>query len=148
MTEHIHRCLSCTPDMVPDFDRADPRYHDGEKCGPLVRVSLDGAEMTYAGGIFEGQEGWLLFAGAAVDDLHQCPCGADVCVETRFGRAEVAHGCPSGVVEHRRALREALRPFASHALAGDLVESDRERPIGATEGQVARAWFALHGELP
>src|SRR4051812_44619555 len=96
MTEHVHGCLSCRPDMVPDFDRADPRYHDGEKC-PRYRwgaVLPDGAEPGFTKGVFEGAEGWVLYALGGpgdTDAMHQCPCKASVCVEPRFGVVTVEH---------------------------------------------------------
>jgi hypothetical protein len=102
MPEHVHRCLSCTPDMVPDFDRADPRYHEGEKCGSILNVTLDGQEISYTRGIFEGREGWVLFAGADTESVHHCPtCTTrtdegfiaryEVCVEPLFGVVTVEH---------------------------------------------------------
>lgn len=97
MTEHVHGCLSCKPDMVPDFDRADPRYHDSEKCGHLAHgpAMVNGAPVSYTDGVFEGAEGWALFAGATVDDVHSCSC-TDAwehhCAEPRFGHVEIA--CP------------------------------------------------------
>jgi hypothetical protein len=102
MSEHVHGCLTCRPDMVPDFDRADPRYHGLEKCGlglahgPAI---VDGSPVAYTSGVFEAAEGWALFCGATIDDVHSCPtCDpngrlASICVEPRFGRVEIA--CPA-----------------------------------------------------
>lgn len=96
MSEHVHACLNCQPDMVPDFDRADPRYHGAPKClpgrshGPAM---VDGAPVSYTNGVFEGPEGWALFAGATDEDVHRCACGAWSCVEPRFGHVEIA--CPA-----------------------------------------------------
>lgn len=152
MTEHIHRCLSCRPDMVPDFDRNDPRYHDGEKCGHGLTIRVDGVELSYTKGAFEGHEGWVIFAGESIEAIHPCSC-ADrttgqgmTCLEPRFGHVEVVHACPSELVSDLQAMREALRPFAHHCQAGDHAKSDRERSIRVTVGQITRAWFALNGE--
>jgi hypothetical protein len=101
-TEHVHGCLNCRPDMVPDFDKDDPRYHDSQKCanhrshGPAV---VNGAPVSYTRGVFEGTEGWALFCGATSGDVHSCPtCEPDgrlqhICVEPRFGCVEIA--CPA-----------------------------------------------------
>ena len=107
MTEHIHGCLNCRPEMVPDCDRADPRYHDGAKCGSATFgvVLINGAPISYTLGVFEGPEGWVLFPGATTDAVHLCPnCTTyseyqgyqvidhhEVCVEPRFGRVEIHH---------------------------------------------------------
>lgn len=94
--EHVHRCLSCAPDMVPDFDRADPRYHDSGKChqgGRLFHaVTIDGAEISYTSSHFEDSEGWALFVGATADDMHMCSCGSkSMCSEPRFGVVTSRH---------------------------------------------------------
>jgi hypothetical protein len=101
MTEHIHRCLSCTPDMVPAFDRADPRYHDGEKCvHRITKVLVNGAEIGYTQGAFEGPEGWALFVGADIHEVHPCACydrstgQGMTCQEPRFGVVTVEHAPP------------------------------------------------------
>jgi hypothetical protein len=93
--------------MVPDFDRADPRYHDGSKCGHPIIALVDGADPGYTNGIFEGPEGWVLSAahGYDAEQLHQCPnCTtydadgciehAAVCVEPLFGAVTVEHLVP------------------------------------------------------
>lgn len=96
MAKHVHGCLDCRPDMVPDHEASDPRFHDYPKCGITFRVTLDGADQGYTRGAFEGREGWVLCAGATVDDVHVCPCGSDtVCVEPRFGAVAVSHNCPA-----------------------------------------------------
>lgn len=120
MTEHIHACLKCRPDMVPDFDRADPRYHDLEKCGG-GRVRLDGVEPGYTAGCFEGTDGWLLLAseGFRADQVHPCPTcstftpdgfvtGWENCVEPRFGHVEVVHECPAVARERERRIQERI----------------------------------------
>ena len=108
MMEHIHGCLTCRPDMVPDFSRDDPRYHiyvSSSKCASAFRVLVDGIDVGYTQGAFEGPEGWALVAGADVEKVHDCPnCTADreyqgyqvadrqrVCVEPRFGRVVAQH---------------------------------------------------------
>jgi hypothetical protein len=94
MSEHIHGCLTCRPDMVPDFDADDPRYHKSGKCshsyshGPAM---VDGIPVSYTNGVFEGPEGWALFAGATTADIHKCACGTWSCVEPRFGHARGEH---------------------------------------------------------
>lgn len=97
MPEHVHRCLACTPGMVPDFDRADLRYHVGGKCVHRIKqVLIDGIDIGYTAGAFEGPEGWALFAGTReqMGLIHQCTCGAGVCVEPRFGVVTVEHMPP------------------------------------------------------
>lgn len=99
MLEHVHGCLNCQPEMVPDFDRADPRYHGVGKClradgvgSTAHRVFLDDIEIAYTSGIFEGAEGWVLFSAATTADIHTCPCGFEsICVEPRFGAVTVVH---------------------------------------------------------
>lgn len=109
MPEHIHDCLNCRPDMVPDFDRADPRFHGDGKClradgieSMVHHVFLDGSEIAYTRGAFADREGWALFAGATVAEVHTCPTcttrdadgflvSAPVCVEPRFGAVTVVH---------------------------------------------------------
>jgi hypothetical protein len=102
MAEHVHGCLNCRPDMVPDFSRDDPRYHDGTKCRtadgrrPLNWiVSIDGVTLGYTSGVFEGREGWALYAGEPDRAvlIHHCPNSRDcgVCVEPRFGVITVEH---------------------------------------------------------
>lgn len=122
MADHVHGCLSCRPDMVPDFDRADPRYHDGEKCGRLLSVTLDGNPTGYTAGVFEGDEGWILQASETLDAslVHPCPnCTTytayegerfvdrwEPCVEPRFGRVAVVHECPAVARDRERRIRE------------------------------------------
>ena len=126
MSEHVHGCLSCRPSMVPDFEKTDSRYHDGEKCGRYFRVLLDGVEPGYTSGVFEGTEGWVLLAaeGLDVDKVHDCPnCtrrAADgsveawsCCLEPRFGRVEVIHGCSADLAAQIKRLAGALRPLVS-----------------------------------
>jgi hypothetical protein len=108
MPEHVHGCLNCRPDMVPDFDPADSRYHnrsDLKKCASTFSVLVDGAAVGCTQGAFEGAEGWALSAGAEVGDIHECPACTTytmvrgdrviehlaVCVEPRFGHVEVHH---------------------------------------------------------
>jgi hypothetical protein len=100
MAEHVHGCLNCRPDMVPDFDRADPRYHDGSKCGSgMFSVRVDGVEPGYTCGVYEGAEGWALVAGSTTEvvHVHSCAGGTDVCYQPRFGKVEVTHLCPAEV---------------------------------------------------
>lgn len=101
MSEHVHGCLTCMPDMVPDFDRDDPRYHDGEKCvHRITKVLVDGVEIGYTKGIFEGPEGWALFVGKDASEVHHCSCfnrdtlQGMVCLEPRFGVVTVEHAPP------------------------------------------------------
>jgi hypothetical protein len=112
MTEHIHGCLICRPDMVPDFSRDDPHYHDGQKCANgWLAVTVNGEPIAYTIGMYEGAEGWVLYAGYPAENVHPCPnhftyltttqgepylpIGAwdHICVEPRFGRVEVDHIC-------------------------------------------------------
>jgi hypothetical protein len=110
MAEHVHGCLNCRPDMVPDFSKDDPRYHDRDKCGVGFIARLDGADLGYTRGVFEADEGWALLCAQGTYDadlVHDCPnCttrGADegwidhheVCIEPRFGKVEVIHDCPA-----------------------------------------------------
>ena len=101
-TAHTHGCLNCRPDMVPDFTRDDPRYHDGNKCQSGFCVLIDGSDVRYTCGAFEGPEGWARFAGASAVDIHECPtCTTrdaagfiehwETCVEPRFGFVVVQH---------------------------------------------------------
>lgn len=93
MSEHVHACLSCRPDMVPDFDPTDPRYHRTDKCGASHGPALvGGVPVTYTAGVFEGPEGWALFCGATADEVHACSC-TNLCAEPRFGRVEI--DCPA-----------------------------------------------------
>lgn len=98
MAEHQHACLACRPEMVPDFDRADPRYHHFKKCRIDQRYSqshvvhLDGEVIPLTSGHFEGAEGWALVPGPTPDEVHACGCGAgNTCVEPRFGVVTSAH---------------------------------------------------------
>jgi hypothetical protein len=102
-TPHIHGCLNCRPDMVPDFTRDDPRYHDGEKCGRDVQPLINGAATGYTCGMYDGPEGWVLSASERLDVtlVHICPNCYDeesgevipnTCLEPLFGRVEVL-GC-------------------------------------------------------
>lgn len=52
---------------------------------------------------------------------------------------------PYLLVAEVRRLREALKPFAHHSHAGDDRNSEQERSIRVTVGQVATAWFMLEG---
>lgn len=92
---HVHGCLNCRPDMVPDFDPADSRYHRygyGAACRSAFRVLVNGSDVSYTRSAFEGVEGWTLFAGATADDIHPCTCASDeICVEPRFGSVEIRH---------------------------------------------------------
>jgi hypothetical protein len=133
MTEHIHGCLNCRPDMVPDLDRDDPRYHDGQKCGSTLRATVDGVVPGYHKGVFEGPDGWVLLAceGFEAGLIHECPnCTTrgpaeedgyrpllhhEVCVEPRFGHVEVIHDCPSVMAARVTRLKEALKPLVPEA---------------------------------
>jgi hypothetical protein len=112
MTEHVHGCLSCRPDMVPDFERTDDRYHDGEKCDHSVYALVNGVDPGYTTGIFEGPDGWVLSASRGYDAsrVHPCPNHrqrvdeaidpiaaiqrVEICVEPVFGNVEARHRCP------------------------------------------------------
>jgi hypothetical protein len=61
--------------MVPDFHRADPRYHTYEKCGVTFTATVDGKPAGYTNGVFEGPEGWALVASRDRDpsQVHACP---------------------------------------------------------------------------
>lgn len=50
------------------------------------------------------------------------------------------------LIREIRKLRKALRPFASHSFGGYDVRSTRRDTIWVTEGQLARAWFALNDD--
>lgn len=131
MAEHVHGCLICRPDMVPDFDRDDPRYHDGEKCGATLRATVDGVVPGYHKGVFEGVDGWVLLACEGFDAalVHECPtCTTrgpadaggfrpleryEVCVEPRFGNVAVIHDCPSVMAARVKRLEAALKPLVS-----------------------------------
>lgn len=120
--EHVHRCLNCTPDMVPSYSEDDERYHDGKVCGVTYTYTFDGSPGGYCTGAFEGPDGWILYAGARPEDVHVCPtccpdnlelrdargplAHSDVCIEPRFGSVVVIHGCP-GHEQRRKAA--ALR---------------------------------------
>jgi hypothetical protein len=102
MSEHIHRCLDCTPDMVPAFDQEDPRYHAGGKCvHPITKVMVNGVVVEgYTQGVFEGPEGWALFVGTNVHEVHPCACHnretwqGMTCQEPLFGVVTVEHAPP------------------------------------------------------
>lgn len=100
--------------MVPDFDRDDARYHD-TNCGVNFRATIDGADAGYTKGCFEGPDGWVLFVGATLEDVHHCRCqgdldrGNELCVEPRFGYVEVIHDCPRSLVERHRELIEGRK---------------------------------------
>lgn len=123
MPEHIHGCLNCRPEMVPDFDPADSRYHAyPTKCGTTLRATVNGVEPGYHKGVFEGEDGWVLFAGATTDEIHTCPncttrdadgflIGHTVCVEPRFGHVAVIHDCPAGLAARVERLQAALKPL-------------------------------------
>lgn len=109
-SEHVHGCLNCRPDIVPDFDKADPRYHGAETCGTVVHgpAMVDGVPVSYTQGVFEGLEGWALFVGVTAADVHPCPTCATcytttqgdpyystdswdhICIEPRFGYVTIA----------------------------------------------------------
>ena len=94
MAEHVHGCLTCRPEMVPDFSRDDPRYHSyaTEKCRSAFRVLVNGADAALTRGVFEGREGWALIAGNTTADVHDCPRGSwSPCIEPRFGTVTVIH---------------------------------------------------------
>lgn len=97
MTTHVHQCLDCTPEMVPDYDKADVRYHGADKCVPGYAhgvALVDGKPVSYTCGIFTGREGWALFVGKTIDDIHWCTCGSKAfCSTPVFGKVEVV--CPS-----------------------------------------------------
>jgi hypothetical protein len=111
MPEHVHGCLNCRPEMVPDFSRDDPRYHAYEKCGVTLRATVDGVVPGYHKGVFEGAEGWVLLAceGFDAERVHDCPnCTTyhdyegypvadtySVCLTPRFGKVGVIHDCPA-----------------------------------------------------
>lgn len=127
MTEHVHGCLNCRPDMVPEFRRDDPRYHDYEVCGTTLYATVDGVKPGWHKGVFEGEDGWVLLAceGFDVEAIHACPtCTTygthdghpiieqyQTCLEPRFGRVEVHHDCPKRLAERADRLMAALRPL-------------------------------------
>lgn len=131
MSEHVHGCLTCRPDMVPDFSRDDPRYHDGVKCGAPLQATVDGVVPGYHRGVLEGPEGWVLLAceGFNTALVHECPtCTTrepaeadgfrrllhyEVCVEPRFGNVAVIHDCPAALAARANRLEHALKPLVS-----------------------------------
>lgn len=122
--DHVHGCLACRPDMVPDFQKADRRYHSYEVCGTTLAVRLDGIDPGYTDGVYEGNEGWVLFVGVTHEEIHACPnClvrDADgflahhtLCVEALFGRVTVIHQCP--VPDRARPFRRvSVSPSDPH----------------------------------
>lgn len=131
-TEHVHGCLNCRPDMVPDFSKDDPRYHDSAKCGSTLRATVDGVVPGYHKGVLEGPEGWVLLAceGFEASLIHECPtCSTyaplaggsgtyltgeyHICVEPRFGHVEVIHDCPTRTAARVERLEDALKPLVS-----------------------------------
>ena len=92
MSEHKHSCLSCTPEMVPDFRRDDPKYHDKQKCHTTLRAAVDGVDPGYTQGMYEGREGWAIVINGDIDTMHACPCGEHLmCVSPLFGVVTVVH---------------------------------------------------------
>lgn len=128
MSEHVHGCLTCRSDMVPDFDKADPRYHDGEKCGYTPYALIDGVDPGYTAGIFEGPAGWALVAGATTDgiDTHICASGQhNACLTPVFGHVEVRHRCPERLAAQVQRLKDAIKPFVSFEEYVRIVNGER-----------------------
>jgi len=133
MTEHVHGCLNCRPDMVPDFSKDDPRYHAYEKCGATLRVMVGGRDAGYTRGAFEGFEGWALVVAAdgRAESVHDCPsCSGplpaiegsvpgyqhSICMEPRFGRVGVIHDCTAGLTAQIERLKSVLEPLVPEAV--------------------------------
>lgn len=98
MSDHVHGCLTCRPDMVPDFSKDDPRFHISEKCrtergfGQIHRVMLDGVPLVLTAGHFEGAEGWALEIAEGINAAHYCPCDSkNTCVKPNFGVVASEH---------------------------------------------------------
>lgn len=128
MTEHVHGCLNCRPDMVPEFRQDDPRYHDADVCGTPLRGTVDGVEPGYHKGVYEGEDGWVLLAceGFNVELIHPCPTcttydaegfteNYEVCLEPRFGLVAVTHECARRLAKRAARLEAALEPLLSQA---------------------------------
>jgi hypothetical protein len=133
MAEHVHGCLNCRPDMVPDFSRDDPRYHDYHKCGVAFTATVDGIAAGYTHGVFEGPEGWALVCAADsnIESVHDCPpCSGplpddgsgypgyqhSICLTPAFGVIVVTHGCPADLAAQVERLKEALKPLMPEAM--------------------------------
>lgn len=134
MPEHVHGCLNCRPDMVPAFDRADPRYHAYPKCGSTLAVTVNGKDAGYTNGAFEGPEGWALLCAEGTlnaDLVHPCPTCKDglpkdaegftigewpLCVTPVFGRVDVIHACPSEIAARAERLAAALKPLVPESV--------------------------------
>lgn len=99
MATHTHACLPCTPELVPDHSRTDPKYHEFDTWGkpgePRVTVDDKPVEGRVVGA-YEGAEGWALRAGRRPEDVHVCPdaggAAPTICVEPVFGRVKVTEG--------------------------------------------------------
>jgi hypothetical protein len=86
---------------------------------------------------------------AEIEAQHERHCSYACCGEfIEYGQHD--EQCPVlDLIAEVRRLREVLKPFAHHAMAGMDARSDRERQIRVTEGQLVRADFALMGrEFP
>lgn len=129
MSEHVHGCLNCRPDMVPGFNRDDPRYHGAHCAAPSFRVKVDGVEPGYTNGAYEGAEGWALLAsrGFVPGSVHECPnctirrsdgllAHYANCVEPIFGNVEVIHDCPRRTVAQVERLAAAFKPLVPESV--------------------------------
>lgn len=61
-----------------------------------MEVTVDGISPGYTKGVYEGSDGWILFAGKDVDEIHTC-CGDNVCLQLRYGNVKVIHRSGYGV---------------------------------------------------
>lgn len=87
--EHKHQCISCTPNIAPDYDINDYRIYTLAKSGTF-HVLDNGVDVGYTKDVVkEGKEGWYMFAGETTKQVHMCSCEQDVCVELRFGDVKV-----------------------------------------------------------
>lgn len=97
MSEHVHRCKCCDPELAMLMQPDQPGILNRNDCNgnryPMPR--LDGVSQTFAFAARPGPEGFVIRASsrpalAPEPWGHNCSCnGAEACVEIARGLVEV-----------------------------------------------------------
>jgi len=93
---HACQCVTCHPERFPGPTRSDVRvsvhhfsrrFTDTRTDGGHYDVFLDGRPFRYTIEGMTGADGWALWIGIDLAEVHLCSCGSgNVCATTVHGR--------------------------------------------------------------
>jgi hypothetical protein len=99
MAKHVHQCIQCHPEIIPEYDKDDPRYKRGNVKTGYFLTFVDDVDVGYTMGVYTGEDGWAIvpssnkggqYRSSTLEDIHDCPN----CIVTHAdGSVEIAYTC-------------------------------------------------------